>query len=73
MCYDFMFLFSFSILFGNILAASEPIHAFLEFFSTLLHAILFPSHLSAIVEKMDSGKRIMNPFTMTVLNPLKEY
>ena len=54
-----------------------PIHAFLEFFLPVLCTILFPSswllsHIN-IVETMDSGERGMNPVTMTIIIPQKEY
>ena len=53
----------------------QPVH--LEFFLQMLHTIFFPSHWQlsniTIVETMDIGGRGMNPVTMTVINPLKEY
>ena len=59
-------------------ATSAPTHAFLEFFQQVFSTIFFPSHwlLShiTIVETMDShGETGMNPVTMTIINPLKEY
>ena len=59
------------------MAASSPIHAFLEFFSPVLRTIFFPSHwlLSHlnIVETTDSSERGMNPVAVTISNPPKEY
>ena len=50
------------------MAANAPYHAFLKFFPG--HWLL--SHLT-IVQTMDSGDRGMNPVTMTIINPQKEY
>ena len=59
------------------MAATAPIHAFLELFKPVLSTIFFPSHwlLShiTIVETIDSSERGMNPVAMTIINPRKEY
>ena len=58
------------------MVASTIIHAFLEFFTPVLHTIFFSSHrmLShiTIVKVMDSCKREMNPVQMTVNHSLKK-
>ena len=58
-------------------AASAPIHAFLEFFSSVLSKIFFPSHwlLSHmnIFETMNSNNRGINPLPTTVINSRKQY
>ena len=63
--------------FSHIVVVSAPIHAFLEFFLPLLHTIFCPSHWLlysiAIVETMNSCERGMNPVTMTIIHPWKEY
>ena len=71
-------LMPFSTLFSYIVAASPPIHAFLEFFFNRHSAqYSFPSHWLlphiTIVETMDSGERGMKPVAMTIINPQKEY
>ena len=52
-------------------------HTFLEFFEPVLCTIFFTSHWllshKTIVETMDRGEREMNPVTMTIINPRKEY
>ena len=54
-----------------------PIHAFLEFFQPVLSILFFPSHWlvsnRTIVKTMDSSDGGMNPVTMTIINPWKEY
>ena len=60
-----------------ITAASAPIHAFLEFFLPVLRTMFLASrwllsHIT-IVETTESGERGMNPVTMTIINPRKEY
>ena len=56
---------------------TAPIHAFLEFLSSVLCTIFFSSHwlLSniSLIETMDSGERGINPVTINTMNPLKEY
>ena len=60
-----------------IAVASEPIHAFLEFFQPVLRTIFFPSHWllyhKGIVETNDSGEIEINSVPMTIINPWKEY
>ena len=67
----------YNMYFSYITAASAPIHTFLEFFYSVLHTIFFPSHwlLSYLttVKTTDSGERGMNPVSMTIINPWKEY
>ena len=52
--------------------ANAPTHAFLEFF--LPHYIFqrLLSHMN-LAETMDSGEKGMNPFTITTINPQKEW
>ena len=63
--------------FSYITAASAPNHAFFELFLPALRTIFFPSHWLlthlTIVETTDSGERWINPATMTIINPRKEY
>ena len=58
-------------------AASAPIHAILEFFSPLLCTVFFPSpsllSYINIVKAMESSERGINPVSMAVINPWKEY
>ena len=58
-------------------AMNAPIHAFLEFFQPVLSILFFPSHWlvsnRTIVKTMDSSDGGMNPVTMTIINPWKEY
>ena len=59
----------------------QPVHLSMLlwsfFFCSVLHIIFFSSHwlLShiTIVETMDRGERAMDPVTMTIINPRKEY
>ena len=70
---------SFQQYFNYIMAASAPIHAFLDFFKPVLRTIFFPSHwlLShlTIVKTTDNGvrERGINPVAMNIINPWKEY
>ena len=63
-----------STYFSYIAEASAPIHAFLI---PALYTIFFPSHWllshKTIVEKTDSSETGMNPVTMTIISPQKEY
>ena len=63
--------------FNYIVAASAPIHAFLEFCQPVLRAIFFPSHwlLSHIttVETTGSDERGMYPVAMIIISPWREY
>ena len=59
------------------MAVSAPTHASPEFFLPVLCTIFFPSHwlLSHITsaETMDCCEGGMNPVSMTIINPPKEY
>ena len=59
------------------MAASAPIHVFLEFYKPVFHTIFFPSHclLSdiTIMKTMDSKERGVNPVGIAIINPRKEY
>ena len=63
---------------SNIKSASAPIHAFMEFLKPVLGTIFYVSHWLlfhiTIVETTDScGRKKLNPATMIIINPSKEY
>ena len=63
--------------FSYIVVVNAPIHAFLVLFYPTLWTTFFPNYwlLSDVtpVETMDSSERGMNPVSMTIVNPRKEY
>ena len=70
-------VFPFQHYFSYIMAASAPIHAFLEFFRPVLCTTFFPHHwlLShiTIAETMNIIERGVDPVAMIIINPQKEY
>ena len=63
--------------FSYTVAASAPMHAFLELFLPVLHKIFFQNHWLdshiSIVDTMDSSERGINPIAMPIVNLRKEY
>ena len=66
----------FNAVFNSISVISRcPVHLSTEFFWPILYTIFYPRLLShiTIIETRDSSERGMNPVTITIINPLKEY
>ena len=67
----------FNAISGILQQDGAPIHFHLEFFLPVLHTVFSPSHwlLSHITmfETMDNGEKGMNPITVTIISPWKEY
>ena len=66
------------IIFNSISVISkQPVHLSKLSWSSVLCTIFFPSHWLLFhvttVKAMDSGERGMNPVTMTIINPWKEF